>query len=94
MDKFQFHVPITLNFKSDGAGRINERVREYLRSADDVHVIGIDRGERNLLYLVVTDMDGNICEQFSLNEICNTDYHSLLDEREHKRMQERQSCRR
>lgn len=91
VDKFQFHVPITLNFKSDGAGRINERVREYLRSADDVHVIGIDRGERNLLYLVVTDMDGNICEQFSLNEICNTDYHSLLDEREHKRMQERQS---
>lgn len=91
VDKFQFHVPMTLNFKSDGAGRINERVREYLRSADDVHVIGIDRGERNLLYLVVTDMDGNICEQFSLNEICNTDYHSLLDEREHKRMQERQS---
>lgn len=99
LDKFQFHVPITLNFKSMGNDNINAQVREYLHSADDIHVIGIDRGERNLLYLVVVDSAGHICKQISLNEICNThngntyktDYHNLLDEREQKRQQERQS---
>lgn len=99
VDKFQFHVPITLNFKSQGNNNINASVREYLNSADDVHIIGIDRGERNLLYLVVIDSVGRICEQISLNEICNThngntyktDYHNLLDKREQERKRERQS---
>ena len=99
INKFQFHVPMTLNFKSQANDNINSQVREYLHSADDVHVIGIDRGERNLLYLVVIDSAGHICKQISLNEICNThngntyktDYHSLLDKREQNRQRERQS---
>lgn len=99
VDKFQFHVPITLNFKGKGGGNINQMVREYLHEADDTYVIGIDRGERNLLYLVVVDSMGHICEQVSLNEICNThngtthkiNYHALLDKREHNMLKERQS---
>ncbi len=99
VDKFQFHVPITLNFKGKGGGNINQMVREYLHEADYTYVIGIDRGERNLLYLVVVDSKGYICEQVSLNEICNThngtthktDYHNLLTKREHDRLKERQS---
>lgn len=100
VDKFQFHVPITLNFKGKGGGNINQMVREYLHEAEDTYVIGIDRGERNLLYLVVVDSSGHICEQISLNEICNThngttthktNYHALLDKREHNRLKERQS---
>lgn len=98
-DKFMFHVPITINFKSVGADNINQQAREYLRSAEDAHVIGIDRGERHLLYLVVIDMHGRIKEQFSLNEIINeyngntyrTDYHDLLDTREKQRQEARQS---
>lgn len=99
VDKFQFHVPVTLNFNKPERENINSQVREYLHGADDVHIIGIDRGERNLLYLVVIDAQGNICEQISLNEICNThngntyktDYHGLLSEREQSRQRERQS---
>ena len=99
VDKFMFHVPITLNFKNAGIEDINPKVREYLHSAEDVHIIGIDRGERNLLYLVVIDTAGRIVEQISLNEICNvhngntykTDYHSLLSNREEARLRERQS---
>ena len=99
IDKFQFHVPITLNFKSQANDNINSQVREYLHSTNDVHVIGIDRGERNLLYLVVIDSAGHICKQISLNEISNThngntyktNYHSILDEREQNRQRERQS---
>lgn len=99
VDKFMFHVPITMNFKSTGASNINLAVREYLQTADNAHVIGIDRGERHLLYLVVTDRYGTIKEQFSLNEIINTykentyqtNYHDLLDSREKERREARQS---
>lgn len=99
IDQFQFHVPITMNFKSDGTSNINQKVIEYLRSASDTHIIGIDRGERNLLYIVVIDGSGKICEQFSLNEIVvehngekySTNYHDLLDIKENERKQARQS---
>ena len=99
VDQFQFHVPITMNFKSDGTGNINQKVVEYLRSASDTHIIGIDRGERNLLYLVVIDGNGKICEQYSLNEIevehngekYSTNYHDLLDIKENERKKAKQS---
>lgn len=99
VDKFQFHVPITMNFKSVGSDNINQQVREYLQSADDVHIIGIDRGERHLLYLTVIDKRGDIKEQYSLNDIVNvyqgntysTNYHDLLDARESERQEARQS---
>ena len=99
VDKFLFHVPITMNFKSVGSENINQQVREYLQQADDTYIIGIDRGERHLLYIVVIDMQGNIKEQFTLNEIVNeyngntyrTNYHDLLDTREEERLTARQS---
>lgn len=99
VDKFLFHVPITMNFKSVGSENINQQVREYLQQADDTHIIGIDRGERHLLYLVVIDMQGEIKEQFTLNEIVNeyngntyrTNYHDLLDKREEERLKARPS---
>lgn len=99
VDKFMFHVPITMNFKSNGSENINQQVKEYLQLANDTHIIGIDRGERHLLYLVVIDMHGNIKEQFSLNEIVNTykgniyhtNYHDLLEAREEERLKARQS---
>lgn len=100
VDKFQFHVPITMNFKSTGNDNINQSVNEYIRQSDDLHIIGIDRGERHLLYLTVIDTKGNIKEQYSLNEISNeskgekrppVNYHNLLSKREEARMKARQS---
>lgn len=99
VDQFQFHVPITMNFKASGSGNINQEVNTYLKSAEDLHVIGIDRGERHLLYLVVIDMKGRICEQFSLNELVTeyngqkyaTNYHDLLQNKEDERLKARQS---
>ena len=102
-DKFLFHVPITINFKSQGRDNINQLTREYLCSANDVHIIGIDRGERNLLYLTVIDSKGNIEKQMSLNKIINQyningcentyefDYHKRLDQKETERQQARQN---
>jgi CRISPR-associated protein Cpf1 len=99
VDKFQFHVPITMNFKATGNDMINGRVYDYLKEAEDTYVIGIDRGERHLLYLTLIDPQGRIVEQRSLNEMVNeyqnverkTNYHDLLDFREAERKQARQS---
>lgn len=99
VNKFQFHVPITLNFKAIGNERINEQVNQYIKDNNIKHIIGIDRGERHLLYLSLIDLKGNIIKQFSLNEIINeyngnsykTNYHALLEKREEERDKARKS---
>lgn len=99
VDKFQFHVPITMNFKSKSGEKVNTMVQDMIREDSDIHVIGIDRGERHLLYVSVIDKHGKIVEQFSLNEITNhhqgntyrTDYHELLDGRDKQRQKGRQN---
>lgn len=96
-DKFLFHVPITLNFSTQNktAKQFNTEVNHFLQHNTNVNIIGIDRGERNLLYYTVIDQEGKILEQESLNIIANripnqnniieTDYHSILDKKEHER---------
>lgn len=99
MDKFLFHVPITLNFKSKNLEYINEFVNSKIKTKDNINVIGIDRGERNLIYITVINSKGEILEQISLNEIVNkykgetyrTNYHYLLDKKENERTEARKS---
>ena len=98
-DKFQFHVPITINFKANGREDINPAVQDCIRRGGFTHVIGIDRGERHLLYLSLIDMQGNIVKQMTLNEIINeykgntykSNYHDLLAKREGERTEARRS---
>ena len=79
-----------MNFRNKGVNNLNGFVLEFLKDNDNPYIIGIDRGERHLLYLAVIDGRGNMVEQYSLNRICNeyngqeyeTDYHSLLSRRE------------
>ena len=99
VDKFQFHVPITMNYKAEGLNNINPMVNAYLKESNATHIIGIDRGERHLLYLSLIDLKGNIVEQCSLNEIVNEykgktyriNYHNLLDTKEKQRDEARRS---
>lgn len=91
---FQFHVPITMNFKATSSDLYNDKVNQFIKDGGVKHIIGIDRGERHLLYLCLIDLAGNIKQQFTLNEIGNkykTDYHALLNEREGKRDEARKS---
>lgn len=91
VDKFQFHVPITLNFKATGGDFINQDVLTYLKNNPDVNIIGIDRGERHLIYISLIDQEGNILKQETLNTIVNkkynieTPYHTLLAIKEKER---------
>ena len=99
VDKFQFHVPITINFKAAGQTNINPIVQDTIRKGGFSHIIGIDRGERHLLYLSLIDLKGNIVKQMTLNDIINeykgqtykTNYHDLLAKREGDRTDARRS---
>ena len=97
VDKFQFHVPITLNFKASGNDFINNQVLDYLKNNPDVNIIGLDRGERHLIYLTLINQKGEILKQESLNTIVNkkynieTPYHTLLDNKEKERANAREN---
>ena len=90
--KFLFHVPITINFKADTKNEyINERIRNFLANNPDVNIIGLDRGERHLIYLSVINQKGEILKQKSYNTITDTDYQEKLVQREKERDEARKS---
>lgn len=92
VDKMHFHVPITFNHRcrSNGSGLDNAILR---RIVDDknIRIIGIDRGERNLLYISMIDRDGNILCQKSLNIIDGYDYQKALNIREYGNKESRRN---
>ncbi len=95
-DKFLFHVPITLNYKAAGTPRFNDFVNRRLAQEENTHVIGLDRGERHLLYFTVINQSGEIVEQDTLNEIQTDqgyaiDYHQKLHQKEKQREAARKS---
>lgn len=98
--KFLFHVPLTINFKASGNSySINENVRKFLKNNPDVNIIGLDRGERHLIYLSLINQKGEIIKQFTFNEVernkngqtIKVNYHEKLDQREKERDAARKS---
>lgn len=85
VDKFFIHLPITINFKADSRKNLNDMVLKYISEKEDIHVIGIDRGERNLLYVSVIDSHGNIIKQKSFNVVRGYNYKEKLKDREKTR---------
>ena len=91
-DKFEFHVPLTLNFKADSKNEyMNERVRLFLKDNPDVNIIGIDRGERHLLYMTLINQKGEILKQKSFNIVESVNYQAKLVQREKERDAARKS---
>lgn len=64
--KFQFHVPITLNFCNKGMYH-QELVKECVQDNSLSTFIGVDRGEKNLAYYTVINNKGEILDQGDLN---------------------------
>ena len=98
--KYLFHVPITINFTaSERNSYLNERVRKYLKNNEAVNIIGLDRGERNLIYMTIIDRKGNILLQKSFNtveqkrqdKVVRVNYHEKLNLREQERDAARKS---
>lgn len=81
-DKYLFHLSIELNYQKPKTYSINDVVNGLIKKGSIQYIIGIDRGERHLLYLSVIDTNGNLVididengkqkpMQYSLNEIIN-----------------------
>lgn len=68
-DTYLFHCPITMNFKApETTGkRFNDKVLEVISKNPDIKIIGLDRGERNLIYLSLINQKGEIEMQKSMN---------------------------
>lgn len=91
-DQYMLHVPITLNYRADvRKTSLNEEVLKSIQTAQDMHIIGLDRGERNLITYTVVDLNGKIKKQGSFNTICTgqdidgkkrkVDYHEKIDQK-------------
>lgn len=83
-DKYFLHFPITINYGVDDEN-INAKMIEYIAKHNNMNVIGIDRGERNLIYISVINNKGNIIEQKSFNLVNNYDYKNKLKNMEKTR---------
>lgn len=68
-DTYLFHCPITMNFKAPDKSNkeFNNTVLEVLSGNPDVKIIGLDRGERHLIYLSLINQKGEIELQKTLN---------------------------
>lgn len=83
-DKYFLYLPITINYGIEDEN-VNSKIIEYIAKQDNMNVIGIDRGERNLIYISVIDNKGNIIEQKSFNLVNNYDYKNKLKNMEKTR---------
>ena len=99
-EQFEFHVPITMNYRCKNLVNINQEVNKLLKNCKENYIIGIDRGERNLVYITLIDSEGKIVEdnQFSLNVVNNyknyqVDYLNLLDEKHSNNTRAKQDWR-
>ena len=89
--EYFFHVPIVFNANADVNEYINEKVLGYLKENPDVNIIGIDRGERHLIYLTLINQRGEILKQKTFNLVGNYNYQAKLEQREKERDDARKS---
>ena len=89
--EYFFHVPLTFNANAEGNEYINENVLNYLKDNPDVNIIGIDRGERHLIYLTLINQRGEILKQKTFNVVNSYNYQAKLEQREKERDEARKS---
>ncbi len=98
-NKILFHCPITINFVNKRENKTNDMVKEYIKN-NNMKVIGIDRGEKELLYYSIIDENQNVIDKGSLNTLVtehpngnkvDVPYKDKLEEKERLRDQERKS---
>lgn len=95
-----FHVPIVAN-NINQKGNVNKKINKYIQDKDDIKILGIDRGERELAYYCLLDKDGTIYRKpTSMNTTGSNiiygkkqeiNYRTKLDVRERERMLARRS---
>ncbi len=92
--KLHFHFPVKINnhLKERQHKEFNEEVRVKLLEIPRA-VLGVDRGERHLLYWALVDARGRYREGGDLNTIGGADYARLLEARAQERKEAKQQWR-
>lgn len=90
-ERFSFSIPLVLNnnAKAQQAGRTNYEVNDIIRRTPGLNVLGINRGENNLISYAVTAPDGRILDQGHFNTIDGYNYQALLASLERSRTRSR-----
>ena len=90
--KYEIHLPFKLNSTSENnaVSKINDKIDEYVKK-HKCNIIGIDRGERNLLCVTVIDSEGNVIEHDYLDCINNVNYNELMTIIEKDRQNQRKN---
>lgn len=96
-DKIFLHFPIELNYSRSTKVNFNKEFNNFLLNNSDINIIGIDRGEKHLIYYAGIDQRGNILKDKqgkevlgSLNTINGVNYYKLLEDRAKNREHARQ----
>lgn len=81
--KFMFHCPIKLHFEAKDPkyafAEVNAKITESLHQSNNLNYIGIDRGEKHLVYSCTIDQDGKILKCNHHDNINGTDYVQKLE---------------
>lgn len=83
--KYMFHCPIKLQFEAKAPqyaySEVNSKITNVLQHSDNLQFIGIDRGEKHLVYSCTIDKNGDIIEGMCHHHdiINGTDYVQKLE---------------
>ena len=92
-EQYEFHVSFKINYSAIGNKYINSDVLKTIQESDNVNIIGIDRGERNLLAYSVINSKGKILKQGTFNTVSrdNVNYKAKLQMKESERNEARKN---
>jgi len=95
---FFLHCPIKINYKAKSYGQpkyaigeINQYVNQNFSEQEDIYFLGLDRGEKHLVYYSLVDKNGKIVDQGSFNKINGHNYQEKLAEKEKNRDEARKN---
>ena len=93
-DKFLFHLSVILNYcakkyqkPSYAYKDVNNQINNSLQEVKNLNFIGIDRGEKHLVYFCKIDKNGKIIDCNNYDEINGTNYVNKLEEKSNERTQ-------
>ena len=80
---YMFHCPIKLHFEAKDPkyafSEVNAKITDLLQQSDNLQFIGIDRGEKHLVYSCTIDKDSKVVKCYHHDNINGTDYVQKLE---------------
>lgn len=86
-DHYELQLSVIINATAGSSAvtpraDLDMRFRQWMQENPRRPILGINRGENNLIYATLVDADGKIIEQRGLNVLAGFNYHSQIGDRE------------